>query len=129
MAIDPICGMTVDERTAISAERDGQKYYFCCESCRRKFLAGGQAVESQESRVKSQNLVNLTLGPVSTLNSQHSDRNTLYTCPMHPEIEQDHPGTCPKCGMALEPKTITSEPEDDSELRDMTRRFWVAVAL
>ncbi len=55
---------------------------------------------------------------------------TLYTCPMHPEVEQDHPGTCPKCGMALEPKTITPEVEqDDSELRDMTRRFWIGTAL
>ena len=51
---------------------------------------------------------------------------TIYTCPMHPEIEQDHPGECPKCGMALEPKTLTaSEPEDDGELRDMTRRLWL----
>ena len=51
---------------------------------------------------------------------------TIYTCPMHPEVEQDHPGTCPKCGMALEAKTITPEVvEDDSELRDMTHRFWI----
>ncbi|MBA2242100.1 MAG: copper-translocating P-type ATPase, partial [Chthoniobacterales bacterium] len=54
---------------------------------------------------------------------------TIYTCPMHPQIEQDHPGTCPLCGMALEPKTITAEPEDDSELRDMTRRLWIGAAL
>jgi P-type Cu+ transporter len=56
---------------------------------------------------------------------------TIYTCPMHPEVEQDHPGVCPKCGMALEPKTITSaNAEDDNhELRDMTRRFWVSAAL
>src|SRR6185369_3973872 len=54
---------------------------------------------------------------------------TVYMCPMHPEVEQDHPGTCPKCGMALEPKTTTAEPEDDTELRDMTRRFWVAASL
>jgi Cu+-exporting ATPase len=53
----------------------------------------------------------------------------IYTCPMHPEIEQDHPGTCPKCGMALEPKTVTMEPEDDGELRDMTRRFWIGALL
>ncbi|HEX5470557.1 MAG TPA: copper-translocating P-type ATPase, partial [Lacipirellulaceae bacterium] len=58
-----------------------------------------------------------------------SSAGTIYTCPMHPEIEQDHPGTCPKCGMALEPKTITGQPDDDSELRDMTRRFSVALAL
>ena len=54
---------------------------------------------------------------------------TIYTCPMHPEIEQDHPGDCPKCGMALEPKTVAAEPEDDGELRDMTRRMWVGAAL
>jgi len=54
---------------------------------------------------------------------------TIYTCPMHPEIEQDHPGECPKCGMALEPKTVTAEPEDDGELRDMTRRLWIGAAL
>ena len=54
---------------------------------------------------------------------------TIFTCPMHPEIEQDHPGECPKCGMALEPKTVTAEPEDDGELRDMTRRFWIGAGL
>ena len=54
---------------------------------------------------------------------------TIYTCPMHPEIEQDHPGACPKCGMALEPKTVTAEPEDDAELRDMTRRLWIGAVL
>ncbi|MDB6173224.1 MAG: heavy metal translocating P-type ATPase [Chthoniobacteraceae bacterium] len=61
------------------------------------------------------------------------ERNSLwkqiYTCPMHPEIEQDHAGTCPKCGMALEPKTVTAEPEDDGELRNMTRRFWIGAIL
>ena len=54
---------------------------------------------------------------------------TIFTCPMHPEIEQDHPGDCPKCGMALEAKTATAEPEDDGELRDMTRRFWIGAGL
>ena len=54
---------------------------------------------------------------------------TIYTCPMHPEVEQDHPGDCPKCGMALEPKTVTAEPEEDGELRDMTRRMWIGAAL
>ncbi|HEX6986976.1 MAG TPA: heavy metal-binding domain-containing protein, partial [Planctomycetaceae bacterium] len=57
-------------------------------------------------------------------------RKTIYTCPMHPEVEQDTPGNCPICGMALEPKSVVADvPEDDSELRDMTRRFWVAAAL
>jgi Cu+-exporting ATPase len=54
---------------------------------------------------------------------------SIYTCPMHPEIEQDHPGECPKCGMGLEPKTAAAEPEDDGELRDMARRLWIGTAL
>jgi len=54
---------------------------------------------------------------------------TEYTCPMHPEIVQDHPGNCPKCGMALEPRSVAAEEEDNAELRDMTRRFWVSAAL
>jgi len=54
---------------------------------------------------------------------------TIYTCPMHPQIQQDHPGDCPICGMTLEPKTATAEPEDDTELRDMTRRLWIGGAL
>ena len=57
-------------------------------------------------------------------------RKVIYTCPMHPEIEQDHPGNCPKCGMALEPKSVSGDiEEDDSELRSMTRRFWIGTAL
>src|SRR6188508_2433216 len=118
MAIDPICGMTVDERTAISAERGGETFYFCCEHCRKKFLAPVPATLPDGST-----LVALTLSATAP------SAGTIYMCPMHPEVEQDHPGTCPKCGMALEPKTITAEPEDDSELRDMTRRFWLAAAL
>src|SRR4051812_25669772 len=118
MAIDPICGMTVDERTALSAERDGETFYFCCEHCRKKFLAPGQAHRADSSALTA-------LTPPAAA----SPTGTIYTCPMHPEIEQDHPGTCPKCGMALEPKTITAEPEDDTELRDMTSRLWVAVSL
>jgi Cu+-exporting ATPase len=56
-------------------------------------------------------------------------KRTIYTCPMHPEVEQDHPGDCPKCGMALEPKAISEEPEEKSELQDMTRRLWIGAAL
>jgi Cu+-exporting ATPase len=118
MAIDPICGMTVDEGTAISAERGGEKFYFCCEHCRKRFLATDALVAKDGSRL-------VALAPPAAA----PPVGTIYMCPMHPEIEQDHPGTCPKCGMALEPKTITAEPEDDSELRDMTRRFWLATAL
>jgi Cu+-exporting ATPase len=118
MAIDPVCGMTVDEQTAISAERDGQTFYFCSEGCRQKFLAAGKPHAPPGPAVVT--LATLPAKPRA---------GTVYTCPMHPEIEEDHPGTCPKCGMALEPKTVTAETEDDSELREMSRRFWVAVAL
>src|SRR3954452_19252636 len=127
MALDPICGMTVDERTALSAERDGQTFYFCSEHCRKKFLAGhGKEVHSHEPQ-----LVTLGRGgaPTHAHKPEPAITATIYTCPMHPEIELDHPGTCPKCGMALEPKTISAGAEDDTELRDMTRRFWASVAL
>jgi hypothetical protein len=69
---------------------------------------------------------------VGTESRVETAAKTIYTCPMHPEIEQDHPGDCPKCGMALEPKTVVAESdaeEDNSELRDMTRRFWIGGAL
>jgi P-type Cu+ transporter len=78
MTKDPICGMTVDKATALSAERDGEIFYFCSDHCRQKFLA--------------------TLVTAKPEEKPHG--NAVYTCPMHPEIEQDHPGDCPKCGMA-----------------------------
>src|SRR5215204_6288523 len=56
-------------------------------------------------------------------------KKTIYTCPMHPEVRQDHPGTCPKCGMALEPETVSADEEENGELRDMSRRFWIGAAL
>ncbi len=109
MTIDPICGMTVDEASALRAERDGQAFYFCGEHCRQKFLSAPAAAKPQ---------------------AKPQDK-AIYTCPMHPEVQQDHPGDCPKCGMALEPKTVTAgtADEDSAELRDMTRRFWIGAAL
>ncbi|WP_306536494.1 heavy metal translocating P-type ATPase [Geobacter sp.] len=109
MAIDPICGMTVEEASALSAERDGEKFYFCSDHCRQKFLSTPATAKPEEK----------------------PQGNAVYTCPMHPEIEQDHPGDCPKCGMALEPKTVTagSDEDENAELNDMTRRFWIGAAL
>ncbi|MFH0907336.1 MAG: heavy metal translocating P-type ATPase [bacterium] len=95
--------MEVDERTGLSAQRDGQTFFFCSEKCRKQFLSG-------------------------KTNDAPAKAGAVWTCPMHPEIRQDHPGACPKCGMALEPESPATE-EDDSELRDMTRRFVVALAL
>ena len=58
-------------------------------------------------------------------------QKSIYTCPMHPEVQQEHPGDCPKCGMTLEPKTVTADTdhEENAELRDMTKRFWIGAAL
>ena len=88
----------------LRAEREEQSFYFCSDHCRQTFLSRPAPAKHQEKpRGKA-----------------------IYTCPMHPEIEQDHPGPCPKCGMALELKTPAPDlPEDNSELRDRTRRFWV----
>ena len=109
MAIDPICGMTVDESTPLRAERDGQTFYFCSDHCRQEFLS--------------------TAAPATPKATPHG--KAIYTCPMHPEVQQDHPGDCPKCGMALEPKTVTAgtDDEENAELRAMTTRFWIGAAL
>ena len=70
-------------------------------------------------------------GSRSTAKVESPTANPIYTCPMHPEVQQNHPGLCPKCGMTLEPKTVTAGTDDDenAELRDMTKRFWIGGAL
>jgi Cu+-exporting ATPase len=159
MAIDPICGMSVDEATARSAGRDGQTYYFCSEHCRQKFLAGGgpgaathdghnrahrEQTPRKQRQASSSYYCPMCMGVESDTpgncpkcgmalepaRSMAPRPKVTYTCPMHPEIEQEGPGTCPKCGMDLEPKAAQREgEEDDSELRNMTRGFWVAFIL
>lgn len=151
--------MTVDESTAISAERDGRTYYFCCEHCREKFLAAGEQAAAvptlhqvasvpreqadSELRAAAEYICPMCEGvrsdrpgacpkcgmALEPATPEPLTTRKIYTCPMHPEVEQQEPGTCPKCGMELEPKYVEAEEEDDSELRDMSRRFWVAVAL
>ena len=113
MAKDPICGMTVNEASALRAERDGHTFYFCGDRCRQKFLSTPATTKHEEKK------------------EQKPQGKTIYTCPMHPEVQQDHPGNCPKCGMTLEPKTATASPdeEENAELRDMTRRFWIGATL
>jgi len=123
MATDPICGMTVDERTARSAVRDGITSFFCSEGCLRKFLGDAPPSESSSSSPCCG-----SHRPAGKASAGRAD--AIYTCPMHPEIEQVGPGSCPKCGMDLEPKTLQLDAEDDDpELRGMTLRFWVAAAL
>ncbi|NNC59883.1 MAG: YHS domain-containing protein, partial [Erythrobacter sp.] len=113
LTIDPVCGMQVDpEATAHHAEHDGKAYHFCSARCREKFIAE----------------------PVRWLsNSPAQDievaEGAMWTCPMHPEIRQDHPGSCPICGMALEPEMVDPDAGPSEELVDMTRRFWIGLAL
>jgi Cu+-exporting ATPase len=113
--IDPVCGMTVDPATSDHHfDHGGETYHFCSAGCRTKFAAA----------------------PDQYLNKSSSDRHsaavpegTIYTCPMHPQIRQSGPGSCPICGMALEPDLVSFDDKPNPELADMTRRFWIGLAL
>jgi Cu+-exporting ATPase len=161
MTIDPVCGMTVDPEGPLRHEHHGTTYVFCCEHCLEKFRAdpdryvgihdekhhadagegegatsGGQTSaaayicpmdpEVRESQPGSCPKCGMALEP-EVLTAPAT--RTEYTCPMHPEIVRSEPGSCPICGMALEPRTVTLEEEENPELVDMRRRFWVSVAL
>jgi Cu2+-exporting ATPase len=107
---DPVCGMKTAADPAKSVTYAGITYYFCSQHCVTKFRA------NPEQYLKPQ--APKPAGP----------KDAVYTCPMHPEVRQIGPGTCPKCGMALEPMDA-SVAEDTSELEDMTRRFWISLVL
>src|SRR5690349_18295468 len=110
---DPVCGMTVDPHTAKHRhQHKGQPYYFCSAGCRTKFAADPEKYLSKESRAAA---------PVP--------EGAIYTCPMHPEIRQPGPGSCPICGMALEPEIATADSGPNPELVDMSRRFWIGLVL
>jgi Cu+-exporting ATPase len=184
---DPVCGMTVvPERAAGSVEHAGIKYYFCSKGCAQKFQAdperfvhspgsapmhsepatlvqlGGRAAPPPVPRPKEEprsRQAAEALHPMASTGGTYicpmdpevrqakpgscpkcgmalepempsvAPSRTEYICPMHPEIVRSGPGSCPICGMALEPRTVTSAPEKNAELRDMTRRWWVSVAL
>ena len=116
LALDPVCGMTVDpNRAAGSYEYKGTTYYFCSTHCVHRFR------EDPERFLKP-----ASPQPVQI---ERPRPNQKYTCPMHPEIVRDAPGSCPICGMALEPVTVSLEDEENPELVDMTRRFWVCLLL
>ena len=123
---DPVCGMTVNPaKAAGSSEHRGQTYYFCGKGCLAKFTAEPDRYLRPPD---VQPLVMVAPLPPKP-NARPAEHNVEYTCPMHPEVRQMGPGSCPKCGMALEPVTISAHEEDNPELRDMTRRFWVSLAL
>ncbi|MGC1893030.1 MAG: heavy metal translocating P-type ATPase [Pseudolabrys sp.] len=110
-AVDPVCSMTVDPHTAKHrADYHGHPYYFCSAGCRTKFVNGPQKyLDAREPE------------PVA--------EDSVYTCPMHPQIRQVGPGSCPICGMALEPELAGSDIGPNPELIDMSRRFWIGIAL
>ena len=119
--VDPVCKMKVDPaRAAGSTEYRGTTFYFCGTGCLKKFQ------EDPERYLQA----GAASGPVKLeLRRPPPTGSDLYTCPMHPEIVRDGPGSCPICGMALEPLTVTAEEVENPELTDMKHRFWVSVAL
>ena len=129
MAIDPVCGMTVEPaKAAGSADHGGMTYYFCCAGCLGKFKVDPvRYAAPPHSGTRGCGRKHAAPPSAGTLASTKSG-GAQYTCPMHPEILRDAPGDCPKCGMALVPVAGTGE-ADDSELRDLTRRLWIGVAL
>ncbi|MHB1282267.1 MAG: heavy metal translocating P-type ATPase [Metallibacterium scheffleri] len=113
-AIDPVCGMRVDPATAKHrSEHAGATYFFCNPRCKEKFDADPAQY----------------LQPADAAPPAAAPTGTIWTCPMHPEIRRDHPGSCPKCGMALEPLLPSLDADDGGELAHLARRFWICVAL
>ncbi len=152
---DPVCGMTVSRESGHHLAHDGRDFYFCCAGCLTKFqsapdryLGARPSPASRASSSSSKDSGTAHVCPMCEGVRQEGpgacprcgmalepevpalfSSKVQYTCPMHPEIVQDGPGECPKCGMALEPTTVSQEQEENPELIDMTRRFWLSVAL
>ena len=163
VALDPVCGMSVNpEKAAGASEYKGQTYYFCSPHCLQKFRENPEGFLKKSTEPQTSQLVGIqretrpvaapvaqaytcpmhpevlqdkpgscpkcgmALEPVTVTAPQ---QKIEYTCPMHPEIVRDAPGNCPICGMALEPRTVTLADEENHELKDMRRRFWISVVL
>ncbi|MCU0757735.1 MAG: heavy metal translocating P-type ATPase [Steroidobacteraceae bacterium] len=136
---DPVCGMTVAPRSRHSATHAGETYFFCSAGCRSKFVAqpsrylepatGGHAAHHQHHGGEPGPARHGThAAPRVAAPQGPAAAGTIYTCPMHPEIRQAGPGSCPICGMALEPEAPTLE-RDDGERRAVGRRMWLAALL
>ena len=151
LATDPVCGMSIDPANAAGrASHGGRDYYFCSTHCQHKFVANPSAyVGEQPAKPDTKTVADdaeytcpmhpevrqkgpgtcpkcgMGLEPVTGVTATKLE----YTCPMHPEVVSDHPGSCPKCGMALEPRTVQVDEVPNHELIDMSRRFWIGLAL
>jgi Cu+-exporting ATPase len=166
MERDPVCGMTVEaDRAKARAEHSDKTYFFCCESCAKKFSAEparyldselkpaavALAQEPAATRPTASHVSMPSRNYICPMHPEVHEQNpgacpkcgialepalpsapasrVEYTCPMHPEIVRSEPGACPICGMALEPRMVSASEEENSELSDMTRRFWISIAL
>ena len=113
-AVDPVCQMTVDPASAPGSEHDGRAFYFCCDGCRSRFTADPAKF--------------LGPAPKKAPTVETPAAGATWVCPMDPEVAEDHPGPCPICGMALEPRITEATAAASPELRAMTRRFWGCLA-
>ena len=137
MVRDPVCGMTVDPaKAAASVEHHHETYYFCAKGCAQKFAADPPRylhVPSALLEKSPSGLIAINAVPIpapSTAKKPSPDPGKIrYTCPMHPDVVQWGPGSCPKCGMALEPMDIVAEEIPDPEYDSMRKRFWISAAL
>ena len=138
LLLDPVCGMSVSpDNAAGTYEYQGERYYFCSASCLGKFKEHpSHYVEDRDPHSSAK------ISAVGTPSHAHAhpvkldatsgkihNTQAIYTCPMHPEVRQAGPGSCPKCGMALEPEVATEDDGPNHELIDMTRRFWIAAVV
>ncbi len=121
---DPVCGMPVTEASTHKAEHAGRPYWFCSAGCRTKFVTNPQKYMEPVGADPPAPAAEMAPAPEAA-----AAAGTVYTCPMHPEIRQDRPGNCPKCGMTLEPVLPSLDDEANPELADFTRRFWWTLPL
>lgn len=151
-ALDPVCGMEVPESADLREHYAGETYVFCSAHCQAKFrespeqfVSGGVVTNGHEPPSVEGAVYSCPMDPEVRQNEPgpcpkcgmalepevpaFPAERTEYVCPMHPEIVRDAPGSCPICGMALELRTVTAEEEENPELVDMRRRFWVSVVL
>jgi len=129
---DPVCGMTVTAQSPHHSEHMGHSFLFCSIKCKAKFDASPmQYMTALTSAAPAGSNAVQPAVPVPSPETPPAPAaaGTVYTCPMHPEIRQDHPGNCPKCGMTLEPVMPSLEDDDNPELRDFQRRFWWTLPL
>lgn len=130
---DPVCGMSVDPDGRLRAEYDGATYHFCSQGCLGAFEADPGRYTGADAEHATQPTHGVPSGPgdagAKRISGATREEVSEYTCPMHPQIRQPGPGSCPICGMALEPVVVTAETGPSAELVDMTRRFWVGLVL